>query len=115
MEFLCNNGKWKYKTSIKEKAFEVFVLGIVEWWLKQNPLKNWKENDLSSLKIQKLLFFSSALGSTPKENEDGLLNIFNNWVAMPYGPFEKDIIDIIKYRKGQFNYFKIGNHSLILK
>lgn len=114
MEIETINGKWKYKTSPKEKAFECFVLGIIKWWSEKNPKKEWEQNDLSTLKILKLLFFASAVGSNSKGG-DGLLKIFDNWVAMPYGHIEKDIYDLIRHKKGEFSFFIISDKRMILK
>mgnify|MGYP003610257323 CR=1 FL=1 len=101
------------KETTKEKAFEQFVLGLIKWWAEVNPEKEWEENDLSILKVLKILFFVSAVGADSKG--DGLLNIFDNWVAMPYGHVEKDVFDLIRHKKGEFSFFTLTNTRIILK
>lgn len=99
--------------SKKEQAFEYLVPQIAKWWVEQNPSKKFEDNDLSTLKILKLLFFISAVKSN-REN-DGLLNIFDRWVAMPYGHIERDVYQMIKGKKGIFKNFVISNGPLVLK
>ena len=62
-----------------------------------NTDKDFKENDLSVLKIMMLLFFTVA--ASVKQDDEGLLKVFNNFVAMPIGHIESDVWDIIKCQK----------------
>ena len=105
--------KLKYKNSKKQQYFEYVVLQLADWWIKSNPNKSFEENDLGRLKIYKLLFFISSCKTNA--GDDGLLNIFNNWVATPYGHVELDIQNIDKYLKGEFDKFTITNSKLIIK
>lgn len=74
----------------KLKCFEYVTEKLLAW---QNETTKSSPNDFSKLKIFKLLFFVSAVGTD--ETIDGLLNIFNNFHAMPYGPVESDIYNSI--------------------
>lgn len=83
--------------AIKDSYFKYIVFKILEW----HKEKIGKE-DLSSfsrIKIMKLLFFVSSV--TSKNYPNGLLDIFDNFYAMSYGPVESDI----------FNSITIGNYD----
>ena len=54
-------------------------------------------NDFTTLKLIKLLFLVVGVSST--EQERGLTDIFDNFVAMPYGPVESDIYNAIQSNK----------------
>jgi hypothetical protein len=92
----------------KIEAFEYFVLSIFDKLVKHI------ENDLSMIKLQALLFLAmSAYLKNKKDDGDvGLLSIFDNWYAMPYGNIERDILEYHRKNEGQFNGFKINRHSL---
>ena len=78
----------------KIEAFEYLLFKLDEWHTVQN--KNGRQNDLSILKSLKLLFFISAVG-TKKDSESTLLDeVFDNFVAMPYGHVEIDVYSSIK-------------------
>ena len=100
---------FRYKTSKKEAAFHYFLEAIATQWIMNNTDKDFKENDLSLLKIMLLLFFTVA---TSANDDEGLLKVFNNFVAMPMGHIESDIWDIVKYKKGVIGKFRISNKSL---
>ena len=72
--------------SVKIKAFEFITEKLLEWHASQN---NNQQNDFSKLKLFKLLFFVSAVNAS-KDN-DGLLDLFTSFCAMPYGPVESDV------------------------
>ena len=77
----------------KKQAFEYLVFKLVKWY-KSNHNSNI--NDLSILKVLKLTFFVSAVGTT-RDTKDTLLdNVFDNYFAMPYGHVESDIYNSIK-------------------
>ena len=92
----------------KLEAFEYFVMNVY------NRMGCPKENDLSMIKLQMLLFLSmSAYLKNKKDDDDiGLLSIFDNWYAMPYGNIERDIFEYHRKNDGQFNGFKVDRHSL---
>lgn len=101
---------FRYKTSKKEKCFHYFIEAIATEWIMANTDKDFKENDLGLLKIMMLLFFTVA--ASTKNNNDGLLKIFNNFVANPMGHIEADVWDIVKYKKGIIGQFKINSKNL---
>jgi uncharacterized phage-associated protein len=69
----------------KQMAFEFFCHQIYAWYTSN---RETEKNDLSVLKVMKLLFFISAF---KREDNSDLLDIFNNFQAMTYGPVELDI------------------------
>jgi len=92
----------------KIEAFEYFVMNIY------NRMGKPEKNDLSMIKLQSLLFLamSAYLKNKKDENDIGLLSIFDNWYAMPYGNIERDIFEYYRKNDGQFNGFKINVHGL---
>lgn len=102
----------KDKIKLKIDAFEYFVFLLIKWWAEENPDKEFKENDLSTLKTILLLWLLTA--SSADETNNGLLEIFDNWWAAPFGCEERDVLKEIKLRKGQFSYFKIDNKGIEL-
>lgn len=76
-------------TETKLAAFDYVVTRLREWYGEENG--DWNNNDLSRLKITKLLFFVTAV--TTSEAEAGLLNTFDKFTAMPYGHVESEIQD----------------------
>lgn len=87
----------------KFNIFEAFLYELLEWYWQEK----WdnKENDLSKLKVLKLLFLWVS-----KDRE--LLKIFNNFQAWTYWPVEKDIYDAITNTK-ILNFFRVTNLKTI--
>ena len=71
----------------KNKYFEAFIYELFKWH--NESTNNKKENDLSLLKVLKLLFLGASWN-----NEH--LEIFNNFVAWELWPVEKDIYTALK-------------------
>ncbi len=78
----------------KIQAFEYLVYKLLEWYKESLPESN--HNDLSILKVLKLTFFVSAVGTNKNSENDTLLDIFDNYYAMPYGHVESDVYTYIK-------------------
>lgn len=76
----------------KKLAFEYFIFKLHEWFNELQP--NINSNDLSTLKILKLLFFGTAINSN--ESDSILDTTFNKFCAMPYGHVESDIYKMIQ-------------------
>lgn len=77
----------------KTLAFEYLVYQLLDWY--KEAFGNVEENDLSTLKVLKLLFFVTAISS--KNDSESLLEIpFNNFYAMPLGHVEGDVYSDIK-------------------
>ena len=73
--------------------FEYFAKLLVDWHSQKSGTTT---NDLSTLKVLKLLFFASAV-DTKANYEDTLLDtIFDRYYAMPYGHVESDIYSLIR-------------------
>ncbi|MCT3949060.1 DUF4065 domain-containing protein [Elizabethkingia anophelis] len=85
------------KNTDKKIAFEYFVCQLHAWY--KEACGDTKDNDLSILKVLKLLFFVSAVG-TDKNSQNSLIDdVFDNFCAMPYGHVESDIYTIAKEKK----------------
>ena len=69
---------------------------IEEWRTDYFTSRNLTVKPLSKLLVLKLLFLIAA----PKKNDGpDLLDIFNNFHALPYGPVESDIYNAILHNK----------------
>ncbi|GMU96504.1 type II toxin-antitoxin system antitoxin SocA domain-containing protein [Ignavibacterium album] len=90
----------------KIKAFEYLVIKLSEWYKELNNNISFENNDLNKLKVLKLHFFVSAVNAN--ENKEGLLNIFDNFYAMPYGHVESDVYSQIS----QLESMKIDRKGL---
>lgn len=94
----------------KIDAFEYLVYQLQLWHSKESDSN---QNDLSVLKVLKLLFFVSAV-DTKQDSKNTLLdNVFDNFVAMPYGHVESDVYRHIK-QKSHAN-ININNTCSIIK
>jgi uncharacterized phage-associated protein len=95
----------------KKEAFEYVLFRLTEWYKTINQINNNNSfnssNDLSKLKIIKLHFFVSAVNS----KKNNLLNLFDNFYAMPYGHVESDIYKEIN----KLNRFTVSTNSLKIK
>lgn len=102
----------------KITAFEYFQYKLVKWFCEANELvfdkafasKISEVNDLSLIKTFKLHFLISAV-QADTNNDGGLLNVFNNFKALPYGPVETDIYNAVE----NFDKFQINRSGTILK
>lgn len=93
--------------------FEYVVKGLLAWY--SNITGNKTQNDLSTLKALKLLFFVSAARSKPNASNLLLDDVFNTYVAMPYGHVESEIYSIILQKNGDLNYYHINNKTTTLR
>ncbi|ATA90596.1 hypothetical protein CGC58_05890 [Capnocytophaga stomatis] len=91
----------------KIQVFEEILCHLDEWYKEQNP---GKENDLSILKVMKLLFFVSGADS-----ENHLFDVFDKFQAWQYGHVEADIYNMYSEKKGDFSDFSIDRNKLIFK
>ena len=73
----------------KNKIFEYFVYQLEQWRRESNV-----DCDLTKLRLQKILFFAATINSTQESHP--LLDIFDRFFAMPYGPVELDIYESMK-------------------
>lgn len=79
----------------KNQAFEYFVSKLIEWYQEVNN-GDVENNDLSTLKVLKLLFFASAIDTKKGDNQTLLDTPFNNFYAMPFGHVESEIYNNIR-------------------
>lgn len=80
----------------KIEAFDYMLQLIEEWRSDYFTSKNITVKPLSKLIVLKLLFLIAA---PKKDKGPDLLDIFNNFHALPYGPVESDIYNAILNNK----------------
>ena len=109
----------------KMQCFEYLVYKFADWHYQVCPSED-PYLALSKLKLFKLHFFASAVNAD-KEN-DGLLNLFDKFYALPYGPVESNVYDDLQStymftitnvnvvrKQENLNYFdEINNYKPIL-
>lgn len=78
------------KQARKISAFEYFVVCLCKW--KEEKFGN--NRSFSKLQLQKLLFLASSIGATSEEHK--MLDIFDRFYALMYGPVEMDIYDMMQ-------------------
>lgn len=91
----------------KNQAFEYYVTKLLDWY--RDSFGNTENNDLSTLKVLKLLFFGTAISSDIEDSSTLLDSPFNRFYAMPYGHVESEIYDSI--RNQEFVNLTIDNVS----
>lgn len=74
----------------KISAFEYLFTKLVEWGDSLRPCV--PKSSFTRLKVLRLLFF---VASIKDQNDSDLLDIFNNFFALPNGPVESDIYERI--------------------
>lgn len=85
----------------KIEYFNAFLWELLDWY-KEDVDSN--SNDLSKLKVLKLLFLWAS-------KNDEALNIFNNFVAWDLWPVEKDLYIAIKDSNNDL-FFNITNNNI---
>lgn len=91
----------------KNQAFEYYVVKLLEWY--NEVTGSTEKNDLSTLKVLKLLFFGCAINTHKGEDSTLLDSPFNKFYAMPYGHVESEIYNSI--RRKEFHNISIDNFS----
>ena len=94
---------------IKLIYFEYVVKKLLGWYNEQS--RDTQNNDLNILKVLKLLFFVSSARSEEIGDNNILDNVFNNYIAMPYGHVEGDIYNALVLNRGSLTYYFIDNYS----
>lgn len=96
--------------SNKILQFEYAIHKLMEWYKQTvvNPEQTIYSH-FTRLASLKLIFLMSAT-KDPHDNNRDLLNVFNNYCAMQYGPVEVDVYSAIVYKQTQ--YFNFGNYEL---
>lgn len=81
----CDN-----KNARKISAFEYFVVCLDNW-----RKEKFSDSSLfSKLQLQKLLFLAASIKATSEDHK--MLDIFDQFYALMYGPVEMDIYDIMQ-------------------
>lgn len=96
------------KHQLKADCFEFLMDELVEWVKEKggNP-----KRDLNLLKIIKLNFFIAAASSS--EISEGLLTVFDEFYALPYGHVESDVYNIIKGKSiARLNKYTIVSNGI---
>ena len=78
--------------SNKIQCFEYILYQLISWYKELRPT-DVSLLSFTRLKVLKLLFFVSVIR---QEDEPDLLDIFNNFYAMQYGPVESDVYNAIQ-------------------
>ncbi len=91
--------------------FEYLIYCLIEWYKDAVSYNKHLNKHFSRLTALKLLFFVSTIKDTENDNKD-LLDIFDNFCAMQYGPVEIDIYTAIVDGKTQL--YQFGVHELIV-
>lgn len=94
----------------KVQGFEYLIFKLNEW---HEEVTNKNTNDIGVLKSLKLLFFVSAVNSSVDNDNTLIDNLFDKFVAMPYGHVESDVYDNLK-NNSHIN-IDIDRHSSSIK
>lgn len=89
----------------KKHVFEYFVYRLDEW---RNQLDCSFDGPFSKLRLQKILFLVCASKATVEDKK--LLNIYNRFFALPYGPVEMDIYEAMKMTNA-FRYIHFNGND----
>lgn len=94
--------------SVKKQAFEYWITQMLDWGKELTPQVSFYS--FTRLKALKLLFFTAAI-----QNKDGgdLLDVFDNFYALPNGPVESDIYNSIT--SDDLTYYTFRNFSFATK
>ena len=90
--------------------FEYLVYRLIEWYKDYASNQQNINNHFSRLTTLKLLFFVSTIKDAENKNRD-LLDIFDSFCAMQYGPVEIDIYTAIV--NGETTLYTFGVHELV--
>lgn len=91
--------------------FEYIIFKLVEWEKTIQPNITHPEFSFGKLKALKLLFFVASVNATSTEHK--LLDIFNKFYAMTYGPVESEVYNAIQNK--ETIYYDIKDRITIFK
>lgn len=94
------------KINKKKEYFEYFLSLLFNW----NSKIGSKES-LTKLRLQKMLFLASTVNATKEHHP--LLDLFDRFYALPYGPVEMDIYESMQLNN--FRYYKFENNDCVSK
>ena len=91
--------------------FEYVIHQLIKWYMDVFPIsKTMAYSHFTRLVSLKLLFLVSAIKDPYNKEDNDLLDLFNNYCAMQYGPVEIDVYsDIVNKKTRRFTF---GNYSL---
>lgn len=92
----------------KIKAFEYLIQQLIVWFKESKPGVDYS-TDFTKLKLTKLLFFTTAVNTS--ERNQGLLEVFDNYWALPFGHVESDVYNNLDITA----YFDITKNGLTTK
>lgn len=100
------------KIKQKIQAFEYIIIQLLKWYNEGKALDELDKipDDFDKLKVFMLLFY--VVQSKVSPDDEGLLSIFDNFVAMPYGSIEMDVynnLDLMEI----FEFVKVDNKHLL--
>lgn len=88
----------------KKMLFEFLVCELDKWRIDQGISRT----DLfTKLRLQKILFLVASIKATPEHHP--LLDIFDNFYALPYGPVEVDIYEDMN--KNEFHFLTFNGND----
>ena len=87
--------------------FQYTIKRLLAWY--KNMHGTDSENDISTIKALKLLFFVTAVKASKNDDNTLVDNVFSNYVAMPYGHVEYDIYSELKATNGTLEFYRIDN------
>lgn len=95
----------------KRELYEYMLKGFVDWFCDKKSLALQEfnyQNDLSKLKLVKLTFFCSAI----RFDGEDLLEIFDKFYALPFGPVESELLDF--HNKENIVRFKVDSARMVI-
>ena len=98
----------KPTNNINKKYLFEYLVYLLEQW-RQEEHCDFTEK-FTKLKLQKILFLVASYNAD-KDNHP-LLDVFNNFYALPYGPVEIDIYDYMN--NSDFDYISFQRNDCIL-
>lgn len=91
----------------KRTLFEYFVICLYKW--RKELVSN--DSAFTKLQLQKLLFLASSLNATMESHY--MLDIFNKFYALRYGPVEMDVYDAMQ--SNSFTHINFVGNDCLLK
>ena len=89
----------------KIRYFEYIVFKLIEWYEEVKEADDESvEKHFSRIVVMKLLFFVAAVKN---DNGEDLLDIFNDFYAMQYGPVEGEIYTAIVEKRLEYYSFPV--------
>lgn len=103
------------QNTTKILAFEYLVYRLIEWYKEVTPLMENMTSHFSRLSVLKLLFLTAAIKDDTIDDVDkkDLLETFNKFCAMQYGPVEIDVYSAIV--NDTLSIYRLSNKCIEVK